>query len=382
MHYCFDFLTILRRFVGFLAYRWGLATQRPSFIPVLPQLVHSAGPFFRWPRHFRLLEDHYCPTEGPALFAANHVDVWDSAYTVNAVVSGSGTRLAPCSMMRDDFFRSADDSTNTPRQLAWGDDIIEAMGGIRITRGKPQLSQLRPLLTLLDEGGAFIMYPNGTRTRSGMFFEYRDDVKEPGAVSFFLAHAQRRRGEPVPAVPLVRTVNLVERSNTLIFGRPQYLPLDNDRQSQRAFDRRLAVTMSDLVEVNVPQVACALLYLRALHHQPAHLLKEELTSMLREVFRRLTHPYIAPAVGQDLAGALTMTLAYLRRHGLVEMHGKSLQLLPEQWLGPPPADGRYRNHSPARYMINQITHLEQVIKPIQEVVLEYQPISNPNTRRA
>lgn len=382
MRYGLDFLAIMRLFGRFAAYRCGLTRQRPDFMPDQTKLVHAAGPFFGWPDRFRLLGAHHCPAEGPAVFVANHVNTWDPAYTVKAIVSASAGRLKPYTMMRDDFFRSADDSKDGPRRLAWGDDLMEAMGGVRITRGNPQLSQMRPLFTLLKEGGVFIMYPNGTRTRSGMFFEYRDGVNEPGAVSFFLAHGRPADGAPVPAVPLGRTLNLVERSNTMIFGPPHQAPADHDRAAQRAFDRRLAEAMSALVEVNVPQVTCAVLYLRALHHRPPAMTKSEVTALVRRAFAAIDHPYIAPVAEQDLEGAVGATLGFLRRHGLVTMRGATIELVPGAWLNAPPVDGAYRKRCPARYMINQILHLENVAGPIQSAVLAPQASASPSTRRA
>ena len=369
MHYLSDLAKTLHGFAGFAAYRWGMKKERPSFVAMFPQLVHAAGPIFGWPGRFRLINAHHCPAEGPVVFPANHTGVSDPAYTVKAIVEAGGGALAPSTMMRDDFFRSRDHNTNGAGRLCWEDDLMESFGGVRINRENPQLSQLRPLFTLLGEGGAFILYPNGTRTRSGMFFEYRDSVTTPGAVSFFLLQGQRRRKAPVPAVPLVRTLNLVERSNTMIFGEPMLLDPDSDRAAQQAFDHRVAEAMSRLVEANVPQTVSAALYLWALHGRPPAFSERELADCARTVFRTMRHPYVAPAAEEDLDGAVTQTLRYLRKKGFVDRNRAGYAVVAERWLAPPPADGRYAKASPAKYMVNQILHLGDVVGAIEAAAL-------------
>ena len=329
--------------------------------------VTVCGSVLRVGKRMRVVHGERCPRQGPALFVGNHIKLDDPCLMF--IAAYRETRHAVCmrAMMRDDFFADLPAFTRK-----WKfDEAIELWGALPISRGNVRYSQLKPFLQILEGGGSFLMYIGRTRTRTGTLFEYRDDVTEPGSAGFFVAHAQRRRSEtPIPVVPMVRTFNPVDRCSAVVFGEPMYLSPGADRDVQRAFDLDLVARMGDGVEVNVPQVLSALLYLRCAHGKPPVADAEDLCGRVGTVFDQITERLVDPAARIDLAGEFRHALRYFAKKGAIRTVGPSVECNPALILSCPAPDRRYKRQNPVKYLANQILHLTGVTRLIERAALD------------
>ena len=74
------------------------------------------------------------------------------------------------------------------------------------------------------------------------------------------------------------------------FGESMFLEPSADREAQRTFDFALTNAMGDYVEINVPQVLAAVLWLRCLHGCDPEASVSELRGQLSRVFEAQAHP--------------------------------------------------------------------------------------------
>ena len=233
------------------------------------------------------------------------------------------------------------------------------------------LSQLIPFIRLLRAGDSFLMYPSGTRTRTGLFVEYRDAFREPGAVSLFLAQAQRRRPDvKVAAALMTRTYNPVKDMSAIVFCEPHYLPPGADRAAQREFDARLVRVMAEQVEINVPHVISALCYSRCLRRGGDIVSPSVLFAAAKTVFSALEGRRVDPAAETELEEELDKTLAFLAKKGALTRHRGRVRLNRNAILASPSHDLHYMVKNPVKHFVNQILHLPDVTRIIQNVAQE------------
>jgi hypothetical protein len=333
------------------------------YTPGLTALDHLFG----WSRKTRVVGAENCLHVGPAIFASNHIEMDDPFVTGNAIFCLSGGAIRPRAMMRDDFFRGMPKWAKT---LCDPDEMSRLIGAIQITREHVDASQLAPFVKILCESGVFLIYPGRTRSRSGVFIEYRDWIRSPGATSLFLALAQQECPDlKIPAIPVTRTLHPVTRRGVLVFGEPLYLPMGADRGAQREFDYQLVVAMSDLVEVHVPHVLSAMLYLRRLHGGSDILDLSVAHSAVAEIFENIRNRYTDPAAHRDPEGEIAMTLRFLEKKDLVRRRGRRIELNGPAILTAPASFSRYRAENPVRYSANQILHLRDVVAVIETITI-------------
>lgn len=309
----------------------------------------------------------HCPKAPPAVFAGNHLMADDPFLMFPAIVHASGGAVRPRIMMRDDFFGKL---PGWMSKLVDMDEVLVSLAVFQISRGNVTFSQLKPFLALLREPGSFMIYPGRSRSRTGVFFEYRDDVQEPGSVGFFLAHAQSNRPDlNVAAVPMARTYNPVNKRSVIAFGPSLYLPHETGgalkpserRAAQRALDTDLIVAMGNLVEINAPQLVSSILCLRAIRQRPNEMTVARLCEQVEAVVRTLATRYLVdPALTIDAAGETRAALAYLADAGMLAAKTDRLELNPTAALVPEP-DSSYRRLNPLRYLSNQVLHLRDVV---------------------
>jgi hypothetical protein len=282
------------------------------------------------------------------------------------IYGGMREKVLPRYMMRDDFCRGFPWDWMPFRM----NDLCEMMGAVLISRDNIQVGQLKRFLTILQEPGVFAMYPGRTRSRSGMLMEYRNGIKEPGGVSFFLAHAQRRRPEArVAAVPLVHTYNIVTRRSTYVFGAPQYLTLGAERAEQRNLDLALVTAFGDLVELQVPHVLSGLLYLHCLHGREEALTVPALVEAVGAVFQAVPDRVTDPAAHTDPHGEIRRALAFLERAGMLRLAGDQVRPDRARILEAPSLDTNYRRRNPVKFLVNQILHLSDVVAAMEAQTL-------------
>lgn len=348
--------------IKYMVSRTGLCA-RPRFTDHTGLIRIVTGHLYGWKR-LRVVAAAHCPPDNPVVFVSNHVRLDDPHMIWPAVNAASQGRIEIRFMMRDDFFRG----------FPWKwlpiriDDIAEMAGAYRISRDNIQLSQVKPFLKILEAPGSFLMFPAGTRSRSGLLMEYRPGMEEPGGASFFVMHAQRRHPEcRVAAVPLARTYNPVNRQTTVVFGPPAFLETQAGRETLRRFDYELVARIGGLVEIQAPHVVSGLLYLRCLHGLCAPVNLAALTAAARRVFDGLPHRHVAPDVKDDMEGAVRDTVRYLRRRGMLRVEGEMIVPNVPRILSAPQLDTRYGKRNPVKYLVNQVLHLPDVTALLEEM---------------
>lgn len=347
--------------------------KRPSVrgLEIYPEVFELLHAFLGWNTNLHQVGPHHCPADHPTILCGNHVKLDDPLYSVRTSYMDTQGRVKAFAMARDDFF----DGSILKSRFFDGDDFFESLGAFGVSRGGVTLSQMKPFLKLLAEGNSFILFPGRSRSRSGLFMDYRDDFQEPGGVSFFLNQTQRRHPElTVSATPLIRTFNPVSKRSAMIYGPEQFLPVNATREQQREFDRNLVVVMSRHLEVNVPHVLCAVLYLRCLHHLTNPVATRILEQTLEEIFAGIDYPFVDPETTEDLPKAIRDTLRYLQEHKMLTQHGEAVTLDLDAILSTPELDEKFRNHNPVKFITNQILHLGEITESIQDAVLSPSPV--------
>lgn len=156
---------------------------------MLYQVLHGVvPPMFRlvWRPVVRGLEN--VPATGPVILASNHLSFADSV-VIPTLVPRRVAFLA-----KDDYF------TGTGPKGAFTKAWFEALGMLPVDRDDPQaaLKSLDVALEVLREGGAFGIYPEGTRSRDGRLYRGRTGA----------AHLALTAGCPIVPVGLVGTERL------------------------------------------------------------------------------------------------------------------------------------------------------------------------------
>lgn len=350
------------KYLGFRAGLW----PRPMITDHYADLYAFASHLLRWSWRLRLARAECCPESSPAVFAANHVLLTDPMYIFGAAARASRKRIYVHFMARDDFFT----------QWYWRlfpvrmDDLLEMTGAHLISRDKVRLSQLKPLLELLESNGSFLMFPGRSRSRTGVVMEYRDGFEEPGAVSFFLAQGGRRAGLEVPAVPVARTFNPVTGRSVVTFGAPMRLARDATRDEQRAFDAELAVRIGELIEVHTAHLVCGLIYLWCLHARGPAFTRASLTEACRALRDGLDGHAADPAMHTNLEREVARVLRFLHRKKLVRVDRERVYPDVDAVLAAPDWAGGYRQRNPLKFTVNQILHMTDVIAHIEEAAAQ------------
>jgi len=191
-------ITVIIKLLHYLGYRVHLA-KRPNLMRHREAFYIVIAQFLRWRKTLRVVHAERCPKDAACVFAQNHGFLLDPFVSFAAAFRAS--RIMPRFMSRDDFF--AEKKNTWWYRLVDADEFICEVGTLEISRGNVSIGQLRPFINVLRNGESFIMYPGRTRSRSGVIFEYRDDVQEPGSAAFFLAQARRGHDDlDVAVVPL------------------------------------------------------------------------------------------------------------------------------------------------------------------------------------
>lgn len=321
-----------------------------------------------WTRNNRVAGAEHVPKHGPALFAGNHVILDDPFVTSNLIHLASQKGIHLRIMMRDDFFRGF------PRwlvNLLDFNQVATLIGAVLISRQNTGPEQLQPFLDLLLEDKAFLIYPGRSRSRSGMVFEYRDWIRSPGKTSHFPAELHVLRPEVrLPIVPVMRTANLVTGRTVVRFGPACYMEPGLEPEQQRLFDYALVERIAELVDINVPQVASLVLYLRCLHGLPPRIAISALEHAIRTILERQRHPFVDPDARTHTGKHLRATLAFFQKAGLLLVDGADIVADPPRILLAPPIDDRYRKNNPLKFFVNQVLHVPTLIEAAESVVLD------------
>lgn len=125
------------------------------------------------------------PASGPLLIVSNHVSDLDP------LVVGAALRRRVHFMAKVELFR--------PPLLRWW---ISACGGFPVRRGEPDRQAFRTARTILEQGGALVMFPEGTRASN--LYDIRPP--EPGAALLAV-----RTGAAILPVAVIGTDRVLPR---------------------------------------------------------------------------------------------------------------------------------------------------------------------------
>jgi 1-acyl-sn-glycerol-3-phosphate acyltransferase len=122
-------------------------------VPALWWLARGIlAPLFRLVFRLRVVGVENIPTEGPTLFVANHISMWDPPMIGYALVS-----------RRQVYFMAKSELFRVP-VLGWA---IRRTGAFPVERGGADRSAIRTAREVLARGDALLMFPEGTRNADG-----------------------------------------------------------------------------------------------------------------------------------------------------------------------------------------------------------------------
>ncbi|MCP4639578.1 MAG: hypothetical protein GY851_04060 [bacterium] len=349
----------------YFLYRKGIGSL-PLLSDVYPETMTVVGHVLRWGSRIRIRGAEHCPRHGPAAFAANHFKFDDPPVMFRVIYLGSGNNIYPHFLGRDDIFAGA-----PLANLIDYNEVLELTGGVLFTRESVKLSQLKPIVKVLRDGGCFALYPGRKRSRSGVIMEYPDENPEPGGVALFVGQAQRGRPDlRIPVVPLARTYNPVTKKSAFVFGEPDYLPPDADRAQRAELDCRVAERIAQLAEIDVLQIVCGILCMRAIHNRHEAIALSAFEEAVRQVVDSVPKRNVDPAVETRLGREVKGALKYLRKKGMLRLTRD--QVVPDLTAiqSDRPITYEFRDENPVKYTTNQILHCFDVIRAVETVALE------------
>lgn len=356
--------TVAGMFLRYVAHRAGLVSMPPPerYYPEATEVVLG---YLGLHGKVRVVHPERCPGKGATIFAANHARLYDPLALFHVVEQITEPKRYIKSVMRDDFFQG----TILKTQLFDFDRFLAWLGAFPINRDNPRLSQLRKPIHHLQNGGAILIYPGRTRSRSGILFEYGERFDEPGGVSLFASNARRRLPEPVNVVPVFLNTNVVTREVIAVFGDTMYLPDNADRDAQREFDFELVFAISNLVEVTVAHITAALLFLHAVHGRNPVIGAGALADAVATVLKDTSHPIIDPSARTQPDEEIDTALDFFQEGQFIRRESTAIHLETATILANPELTPKYREENPIRYLTNQIAHLETLVPHLEALRL-------------
>jgi len=151
-----------------LASRWAALAMKPVRRPTL---IYSFGSgftrfFARWFLDFTIQGLDRVPRKGPLIVACNHISFWDPP-------------LVGAHLPREMHFVAKAELFHNPLFGA----LIRSYNSIPIQRGAKSRSGLRGAEEVLTAGGAVLIFPEGTRNKSGELLQPRGGVGRLAALT-------------------------------------------------------------------------------------------------------------------------------------------------------------------------------------------------------
>lgn len=358
------FGSISWRLFLYLLYRLRLR-PRPTLLDVKEDVLIVLARLLGWRKRLRIVQRDNCPRAHPAVFCANHARIGDP-FVIECCIHWASGSLWVDHMMRDDFFPPMHKNA-----IYDADELLAMLGAHQINRDKVSIGQLKVYVELLKQNHGFLMFPMGTRSRTGFFMEPRTPQDAPGGCAFFVAQAQRSNPDlPIPVVPIGRTYDPVTRETAIVFGEPLGLAPGAGREEQRALDLEVAAAIGGLVEVTAGHLTAGILYLRALQGRPASIEKSAVCAAVQGVAEKCGGVLLAPQLRETPSDAVRAALRYFEKAGMLEDGGEAVRLGRERILACPPHDRTYKKQNPLKFVLNQIIHLESLVCALEDAAGE------------
>jgi 1-acyl-sn-glycerol-3-phosphate acyltransferase len=360
MQHISSWLVILACLLRYFLYRLGLGAK-PELYDRKYDVLVLLWSVLKWGKRMRRVHAERCPKSHPVIFCGNH-SIKDDPFIMEASIHLS-TGLWIHHMMRNDYF-----GKDSATFLYDPYELLRMLGTYTIDRAKPTISQLKAFVRLLSEGESFLMFPGRTRSRSGLFMEYRDNITEPGGPSWFAAHAKRSSDVCAAVAPVTRTFNIMDKTSAIVFGEALSLPAEADRDDQRALDRKLIENMGQNTEVHAAHLVGGIVYLRALHKHALQFPSAELVERCKDVLRALNEDRLLhPSLQENVPEAVEEAVEYFVRCGMLAWAGEELIIEREAVLAAPELTAEYRRKNPVKFCVNQILHLSDVTAALNKL---------------
>lgn len=168
------------------------------------------GPLFKFYYHPTIIGKENIPKEGPIIIAGNHKHLYDQCLTIIA------TKRAIHYMAKKEYFDN--------KKVAW---FFKGTGCISVDRQNKDTNAVNLALSVLKDGGAIGIFPEGTRNKTKQFllpFKY-------GAVSM----AQKTDAYIVP-FGITGDYTFRSKNLTIRYGKPfQIKDMTLERANQKLF---------------------------------------------------------------------------------------------------------------------------------------------------
>ncbi len=306
---------------------------------------------------------------GPALFASNHVGIFDPVYIIREILAATDYRLRPAQIMRDDFFK-----------LAWiNRAMARSCNNIPFPRGSLNRSRLAAVLQRirghLDR--SVLLFVSGTRSRTGeilYLFQRQlpgrtpDDGKRPAGR--FLELLLGGLGTPLRVVPTTITYDFASRAVHLVFGEPVAVAGDETPRALGALVRGVTDAIGKQVSVGPQHLLAAILRQPHLRAEGGGIPLIRLRDLLQGTARRLAAEYafLQEGVEEDLDRAMDRSLAWYRARGALSIRGGCVTLRERDDAGAPSSGASLRGSRPVLFHWNQVRHLEPLRRALQETL--------------
>jgi len=367
----------------------GLSRKKPDYEKVFSHCAALFGIIWDTENKLVVCNSENIVREGPAIYVANHIrkaDALTVAYAVYLHAAGRHLHV----MMRDDFF---DDKSWARTRLLNVDKLAVSLGAIQVSRQAGAYSQMKRFIRLLLDDGCLIIFPTGSRSRSGHVMELLPQMLGLGQMSFFAVMAQRERFgqdgggrvQPVPMVPVSMSCDPISGRTKLVFSEPEYLAPDppdakTDRAVLSEFDQQLVRTISRLVEINLSHIAALYILHYAWHSgdlpdrsgNKIVLKRSAFTNDLTEIVEQIKEMdglLLSDSVRSGLDSELRRVERLFARRGMLRTAGEELLLLKNRILSAPPVDHRYRKRNAVKYLANEVAHFTEIVSMVEARVL-------------